>query len=118
MKTTIKIKNLRLRTFIGVYQWEQQHMQDLSVNVLMQFDGSKAAQSDDVNDTIDYKTIKQRIMEEVENSRFKLLEKLAAKILEIVLTDKRILFAQVEIDKPRALRFADSVSVTVSESRD
>ena len=117
MIATIHIKNLRVRTIIGVYDWEQAHPQDIVLNVRMDFDATAAAASDDVADAVDYKAIKQRIVELAESSHFKLLEKLAAAMLEIIMSDEKVLSATVEIDKPHALQFTDSVSVTCSASR-
>ena len=113
----IRIKNLRLRTIIGVKHWERRKTQDVIINVEMEFDGSKVAESDNINDTINYKTIRNRIVEEVEKSRFYLLDRLASHVLKIVMEDKKVQRATVEVDKPNALRFADSVSVSCSAER-
>ncbi|MGC9453255.1 MAG: dihydroneopterin aldolase [Phycisphaerae bacterium] len=114
----IRIKNLRLRTIVGVYEWEQKVPQEVVVNVELEFDGQPAAESDDLADSVDYKAIKMRLLEEVQNSRYKLLEKLAAHVLEIVLDNDKVLSATVEVDKPHALRFADSVSVVCEGRRE
>lgn len=114
----IRIKNLRLRTIIGVNEWERTQAQEVVVNVEMEFDGTAAAGSDDLADTIDYKSLKRRIMERVEASSFFLLEKLASEILRIVTAEPRVIRATVEVDKPAALRFADSVSVVCSGGRE
>ena len=113
----IRLKNLRLRTVIGVYDWERQDKQDVIINIEIDFDGAKAGQSDKLEDTINYKAIKQRVIAEVENARYFLIEKLATRILEIVMSEPKVRRATVEVDKPRALRFTDSVSVTVSARR-
>ncbi len=107
----IRIKNLRLRTLIGIFDWERAHPQDVVINVQMEFDGSHAGLSDKIEDTVDYKKINKNIIRRVEESQFFLLEKLAQMILETVMEDSRVLKAKVEVDKPGALRFADSVSV-------
>lgn len=113
----IRIKNLRLRTIIGVNEWERRDRQDVVVNVEIEFDGSRAAETDDLRHTVDYKAITKRIIEEVENSRFNLLEALAQRVLDVVLQQEGVIAAQVEIDKPHALRFADSVSIVCSAKR-
>lgn len=110
----IRIKNLRLRTIVGVNDWERDHSQDVIVNVELEFDGSKAVQSDNLEDTVNYKALKKRIIQEVESSKFFLVEKLAHHILEIVMDHPKVQHAQVEVDKPHALRYADSVSVICS----
>jgi D-erythro-7,8-dihydroneopterin triphosphate epimerase len=113
----IRIKNLRLRAIIGINAWERTQKQEIIVNVEMEFDGDKAAASDDVRDTIDYAAIKRRLLAEVEKTEFFLLEKLITFILDIVMEDQRVRRAMVEIDKPHALRFAESVSLTASRTR-
>lgn len=114
----IQIKNLQLQTIIGVYDWERSDPQDVIVNVWLQFDAAQSAKTDEIVDTLDYKAVKQRIMEEVEHSSFHLLERLAARILEVAMEDAKVLEAAVEVDKPHALRFADSVSVRCSKRRE
>lgn len=110
----IRIKNLRLRAVIGVNDWEREVKQDLIINVEFEFDGGKALASDDIKDTIDYKQLKRRIIREMEDSEYHLLDAFAGRILEIVMDDARVTKATVEVDKPHALRFADSVSVLCS----
>ncbi len=108
----IRIKNLRLRTIVGINDWERKKFQDVIMNIEIELDGTQVMESDDIEDTIDYKALKKRILEEVEKSRFYLLDKLAGHVLKIIMENDRILQATVEVDKPHALRFADSVSVT------
>ncbi|MDE0519099.1 MAG: dihydroneopterin aldolase, partial [Candidatus Dadabacteria bacterium] len=80
----IKIENLRLRTIIGVYDWEKENRQDLIINVTIDFDGRKAVESDDIDDTLDYKAINKKIISFVETSDFNLLERVAGGICDIV----------------------------------
>lgn len=112
---TIRMTDLLLRTVIGIHDWERKCKQDVIINVALDFDASVAAQSDDVNDTIDYKALKLAIMDLVESSRYNLLEKLAGEILTLIMKDERITQARVRIDKPGALRFAKSVSVELTD---
>jgi FolB domain-containing protein len=114
---TIRIKNLRLRTIIGVNDWERRRKQDVVINVELDFDGRAAAKSDRIEDTVDYKALCKRIIDQVERSRFCLLEKLADSILRIALCDPKVRRVAVEVDKLRALRSADSVSVACQRRR-
>jgi D-erythro-7,8-dihydroneopterin triphosphate epimerase len=114
----IHIKNLRLRAIVGIFEWERNHPQDVIVNVKLTFDAADCIASDSIDDTVDYKALKKRIIQAVEKSEFYLVERLTAHILELVLDTPRVLEATVEIDKPHALRFADSVSVRLSGSND
>ncbi len=113
----VHIKNLRLRTIVGIFAWERKEVQDVIINITFEFNGSTAAERDDIQDTVDYKELKKSIIKTVENSQFYLLEKLASRILEIVMSDPKVIRANVEVDKPQALRFADSVSVECSAER-
>lgn len=107
----IRIKNLRARTIIGINEWERERKQEIIINIEITFDGSKAVETDNIDDTVNYKRIKRRVLEAAESAKYFLLEKLAEHILQIVMEDEKIRKAVVEIDKPHALRFADSVSV-------
>jgi len=110
----ITIRDLSLRCIIGLYPEEREKKQDVVINVAMETDLRAAGQSDDLNDTVDYKTIKLNILDFVENSRFKLIESLAEGIASISLKDARVQSATVTIDKPGALRFCKSVAVEIT----
>lgn len=112
-----RIKYLTLETIIGANDWERNTKQKVVINVEYEFSASKAVESDDLNDTCDYKKITKRIIDGVERSSFHLLEKLAAYVLSIVMEDPKVKAAKVEIDKPGALRYSDSVSVEVSAKK-
>ena len=114
---TIRITDLKLRTIIGIYDWEREHKQDVVINIQIQYDAAKACATDSIADTIDYKVITKRIIEEVEASDFFLLEKLAQLVLDIVMANPKVKEAAVRVDKPLALRFADSVSVELAEKK-
>lgn len=113
----IRIKNLRLRTIIGINDWERNATQDVIVNVDIVFDGSQVAETGHIDDTVDYKQIKKKIIKQIESSKFYLLDKLASHVLGIIMEEEKVIRAAVEIDKPHALRFADSVSVCCSGRR-
>lgn len=113
----IRIKNLRLRTYIGIKPEEIANRQDIIINVEIHYPASQARHSKDIADALNYRTICKNIIHHVENNRFALLEKLTQDILHIASTPPEIRFAQVEIDKLHALRYSDSVSVTLSVCR-
>jgi D-erythro-7,8-dihydroneopterin triphosphate epimerase len=114
----IKITDLSLRTIIGGNDWERETKQDVIINVMLTYDAAKAIASDAMEDAVDYKRLKRRIIDEVEKSRFHLLEKLTANVLTLIMEDARVLTAKVRIDKPSALRFAKTVSIEMSDRRD
>jgi FolB domain-containing protein len=113
----LHITDLLLRTVIGDNQWERDVRQDVIINITFEFDPSKAIASDALEDTVNYKSMKKKIIAEVESSSYRLLEKLTARVLVIVMEDNRVLSAIVRVDKPQALRYAKSVSIEMSERR-
>ncbi|MDR8484980.1 FolB domain-containing protein, partial [Klebsiella pneumoniae] len=87
------------------------------VNVAIPPPADKARDSEDINDALNYRTITKRIISHLENGRFSLLEKLTQDVLNIACEHHWVTYAEVEIDKLHALRYADSVSMTMSWRR-
>jgi FolB domain-containing protein len=112
----IHIKDLLLRTIIGINDDERRNKQDVLINITLYADHSTAA-SDDIKDTVNYRTITKETMKLVENSQFFLVEKMALEIVKICLTDPRVGRAIVTVEKPGAVRFARSVGVTVDRKQ-
>lgn len=113
----IYIIDLALRCIIGLYPEEREEKQDVLINVAMDVDLARAGRSDDLKDSVDYKAVKKRIMSIVEGSDYKLIESLAERIAGTCLEDTRVKAVQVRVDKPGALRFAQSVAVEVNRKR-
>ena len=113
----IHIRDLALRCIIGIYPEERINKQDVIINITMETDLSKAGQSDDVNDTVDYKAVKLAVLDLVEKSEFNLIESLADRIAKICLNADGVERATVTIDKPGALRFCKSVAVEITRER-
>jgi D-erythro-7,8-dihydroneopterin triphosphate epimerase len=113
----INITNLRLRTYIGFNPEEKTKQQDVVINAKIHYRADSAFISDNEKDVLNYKTITKRMINHIETGRFQLLEKLTAELLAIASADEQVNFAEVRVDKPHALRFADSVSVTLSATR-
>ena len=106
----IRITNLRLRTFIGFNPDEQAKQQDIVVNVEIHHAPKASALEDDVARALDYKVISKAIISHVEEGRFLLLEKLVGDLVAICSRDPAV-------NKPHALRFADSVSLTLESAK-
>jgi D-erythro-7,8-dihydroneopterin triphosphate epimerase len=113
----IRIKNLKLKTIVGVNARERKRRQKVVLNIEMDVDGREAVATDSIANAVDYRAATKAIIRAVEGSRFLLLESLAASVLDLLLKDGRVRSATVEADKPGALRFAESVSVSVSGTR-
>ncbi len=114
----IDIANLRLRTYIGFNPEEQTKLQDVVINATIHYRADRAFASDAAADALDYKVITKRMIEHVEDGRFQLLEKLASDLLAIAIESQQVSRAEIRVDKPHALRFADSVAVTLAASRE
>ncbi len=117
-EATIRVSNLRLRTFIGFNPDELAKQQDVVINTNIYYRANCAAYSDNEEDALNYKTITKAMITHVEQGRFRLLEKLSADLLAIIMQQKLVTRADITIDKPHALRFADSVSVSLSGTRE
>ena len=109
----IRIKNLRLRTFIGIKEEEIKNKQDVVINVVIHYPAEQARKSENIADALNYRTITKRIIAHVEDNRFALLEKLTQDVLNIACEHHWVTYAEVEVDKLYALRYADSVSMTM-----
>ncbi len=109
----IHIRDLSLRCIIGVYEEERREKQDIVINITLYGDLRRACKSDNVVDTVDYKTLKKKVIALVEQSSCRLIEHLAEQIAQICLSDSRVARAAVCVDKPAALRFARSVAVEI-----
>ena len=113
----IHIRQLRLRCIIGINPEEREKKQDIEVDITLYADLSQAAATDAIEDTVDYKGIKLKVVELVENSSFFLIERLAERVAEICLADVKVRRARVLIEKPGALRFARTVGVEIFRER-
>jgi len=111
---TVRIKNLKLRIIIGINPEERIHKQDVLINITAEFDDSKAIQTEDISDTLNYRNLTKSVIEVVEKSEFYLLETLVDKVLNLVMSDDMTIRATVEIDKISVLRYCDSVSLSKS----
>jgi D-erythro-7,8-dihydroneopterin triphosphate epimerase len=115
---TIRIKNLRLRTFIGIKDEEIHNQQDVLINASIRYNADKAISENCIESALNYRTITKQVIELVEDNRFALLERMTNEILSIIMVHKDVIEATVEIDKPYALRYADSVSVSLTATQD
>jgi D-erythro-7,8-dihydroneopterin triphosphate epimerase len=106
----ICIKNLRLSGILGVYEEERRAERNIIINARVEYDAQKALLSDGLADALDYKQIRDVIVDFVAASKFKLIETLAGGIVEQLIKDTRIQKLEIEVDKPNALRLAESVS--------
>lgn len=114
----IRVKNLLIRTYIGFNPEELVNKQDVIINIEIETDiPEEALEADEPDGIFDYKTITKKVIALVQEGQFKLLEVLTKKILDLAMEDERVIRVRVEVDKPHALRFAESVSVQMEAKR-
>jgi D-erythro-7,8-dihydroneopterin triphosphate epimerase len=114
----IRVKNLLIRTFIGFNPEELVNKQDVIINLEIEVDvPDEALKTDEPIGIYDYKKVTKRIINFVQEGRFKLLEVLSRRLLDMILEDPMVKRVRIEVDKPHALRFAESVSVEMESKR-
>ena len=109
----IIIKDLLVRGVIGVNDWEREVRQDILLNVVLFTDLRTAGKSDDIDDTVNYRTVSKKIIDHVQTSERFTVEALAEDLARICLQPAGVTKARVRVEKPGALRFADSVGVEI-----
>ena len=113
----IRVKDLRLRTYIGIKEEEINNKQDVLINLTILYPAVDAVRDNDIDHALNYRTITKAIIAHVEGNRFALLERLTQEILDLIMSHESVRYAEVEVDKPHALRFAESVSITLAGHR-
>ncbi|MDJ0759405.1 MAG: dihydroneopterin aldolase [Woeseiaceae bacterium] len=109
----IYLHGLKIDATIGIWEWEKAIRQTVVIDLDMGADIRKAASSDDVKDTLNYKAVAKRIQQFVEDSSFELVETLAEKIAEIILNEFDVPWVRVKLNKPGAIRGSRDVGVLI-----
>ena len=117
MLDKIIITDILLRGIVGINEDEREKKQDIVINISLYGDFSKAIESDDIKDTIDYKSIKQKVIELIENGKPFLVEHLAGNIVKICFSFDLIEEVTVKVEKPGALRFAKNVGFEIHRKK-
>ena len=113
MKDIIYIKDLRVKTIIGIFDWERKVKQEVSIDLEFPFDCKKAAKTDSIEDTIDYKTICKGVIKFVEESSFQLQESLAEGIASLVKDEYGVESIKLRVSTPGALRGAKDAGLVI-----
>ena len=111
----IKIKNLKLKTILGVHAWEENINREIIINAEVETNNLSSLSSDDIKDTIDYDILSLKIKNLISSKRFKLVEKMAAEIMREIRKETRISRCKLEIDKVGVIAVLDSFSVTLEQ---
>ena len=107
------INELRIETIIGIYDWERKVKQTVSLDLEMGTDIGKSAVTDAIDDTLNYKAVAKRLIAFVEDSEYQLVETLAEKIAEIVLSEFNVPWLKLTVHKPGAVRGSRDVGVII-----
>jgi dihydroneopterin aldolase len=113
----IFLRELRVETIIGIYDWERETRQFVSIDLEMPVDIRRAAATDDIADTLNYKKVAKRILGYVEASSFQLVETLIERIAEIIITEFDVDWVKVTLSKPGAIRNSRDVGVAIERTR-
>ena len=109
----VYIRDLKIETIIGIYDWERQVKQTISLDLDMATDIKKAALSDHIDDTLNYKAVAKRLISFVEGSEVLLVETMAEKIASIVLDEFSVPWLRLRLSKPGAVRGSQDVGIII-----
>ncbi len=113
----IYLHGLKVDCVIGVWEWERQITQTITIDIDMGFDISAAAKNDNLEDTLSYKDVSKRVESFVKESRFALVEKLVEEIAELLIKEFAIQWCRIKINKFGAVRGAGDVGVIIERGR-
>jgi dihydroneopterin aldolase len=113
---TIFLRELKVETVIGIWDWERRIRQTVSIDLEMGADIRRAAMTDSIDDTLNYKAVAKRLQQFVGDSEFRLVETMAEKIAELVLAEFDIPWVRVRVSKPGAISGAKDVGVLIHRS--
>jgi dihydroneopterin aldolase len=109
----IFLDELKVETIIGIWEWERKIRQTVVIDLEMSADIARAAATDDVADTLNYKSVAKRLQEFVGGSSFQLVETLAERIAAIVRDEFDVAWVKVTVHKPGAIRGSRDVGVVI-----
>ncbi|MCP4204737.1 MAG: dihydroneopterin aldolase [bacterium] len=113
----ILIRDLLLRGIIGLNEWEREKKQDILINLTIFADLGRAGATDDVQHTLNYRSITKAVIRLVESTSYYLVEALGAEIARVAIVDFGARRVVVRVEKPGALRFANSVGIEIDRCR-
>lgn len=109
----IFLGGLEIETIIGIFDWERETKQTVVLDIKMAYDIQRAAETDDIQHTLDYKAVSKRIIGFVEDSNYFLVEKLTVEIANIILNEFNVPWVKVCLNKKGAIRGASDVGIII-----
>ena len=117
MGDVIFLRDLKTETIIGIYDWERKIRQTLSFDFEFPGDIRRAAKSDHIDDTLNYKSVAKRVLAFVEGTEYQLIETLAEHVAQLILREFAIEWVKVTVSKPGAVRGSRDVGVAIMRTR-
>jgi dihydroneopterin aldolase len=111
------IRGLKIDTVIGIYDWERNIRQTLILDLEMGMDNRRAASSDAIEDTLNYKAISKRLADFVGESQFQLVETLAERCAELLMTEFQVPWLRLTVNKKGAVSLAEDVGVIIERGQ-
>ena len=109
----VYIRDLKIDTTIGIYDWEREIKQTVSLDVEMAHDIRKAAATDNIEFTLNYKAVAKRLIDFIGDSEFLLVETMAERCAEIIQQEFSVPWLRLRVSKPGAVRGAQDVGVII-----
>ena len=113
----VYIRELEIKTIISIYDWEREQKQIVSLDLEMASDIKKAADSDSIEDALDYKSVAKRLIDFVEKSEFMLVETMAERVADIVLNEFGVSWLKLRLGKPGAVTGSRDVGVIIERGQ-
>jgi FolB domain-containing protein len=117
MMDKLFVKDLLVRGIIGINDWEREKPQDIIINLVIYADLREAGKSDDISNSVNYRTLAKKAQAHTESVKRLTVEALAADIANICLEEPGVKKVRVSVEKPGAVRFSRSVGVEIERSR-
>ena len=109
----VYIRELEIRTIIGIFDWEREQRQVVSLDLEMATDNRAAASTDSIEQALDYKSVAKRLIDFIEGSEFFLVETLAERVAEIVIEEFKVPWVKLRLGKPGAVTGSKDVGVII-----
>ncbi|MDH5600585.1 MAG: dihydroneopterin aldolase [Gammaproteobacteria bacterium] len=113
----IFLNDLKIETIIGIYDWERETRQTISLDLEMATDIREAAKTDDIEKTLDYKAVSKRLISFVENSDYFLVERLAEECAQIILKEFNVPWVRLRLNKGEAISGASGVGILIERGQ-
>ena len=113
----IFLSELKVDAVIGIWEWERRIRQTIIIDLEMSADIAKAAATDDVVDTLNYKSVAKRTQQFVADSSFQLVETLAERLAALIIDEFDVAWVKVRVNKPGAIRGSKDVGVMIERGQ-